>query len=92
MRENEQFARKILAIIKAIKAVKIARQRTDSVQIFPLFHDAHFRAQLRRRHAQLGKLFGGEVDSQNDRHHARTSCVLSRRKPAHIKSPASDQK
>lgn len=58
----------------------------------PIFHDAHLRAQPHRGHAQLCKLFGREVDSQDHGHHARTSCLSSRRKPAHIRSPASDQK
>ena len=72
--------------------IEIARQGADGVQVLPFFHDAHLRAQTHRGHAQLCKLFGREVDSQDHGHHARTSFLSSRRKPAHIRSPASDQK
>ena len=92
MREDEQLTGEILTVIKALKAVEIARQGADGVQVLPFFHDAHLRAQTHRGHAQLCKLFGREVDSQDHGHHARTSCLSSRRKPAHIRSPASDQK
>ena len=41
---------------------------------------------------KLGKLLGREVDGENDRRHACTSPGVWRRKPAHMRSPASDQK
>ena len=53
---------------------------------------ADLRAQPHGGHAELGKLLGREVDGENDRRHACTSPGVWRRKPAHMRSPASDQK
>ena len=92
VREDEKLTGEILPVIKGLEAAKIVGQRADGIEILPFFHYADLRAQPHGRHAELGKLLGREVDGENDRRHACTSPGVWRRKPAHMRSPASDQK
>ena len=90
--EDEKLTGEILPVIKGLEAAKITGQRAAGIELLPFFHYADLRAQPHGRHAELGKLLGREVDGENDRRHACTSPGIWRRKPAHMRSPASDQK